>query len=57
VDFSIRRSGHTVIHGTAIIKHGGLVLRGIRRLRRGRYTLIVATKHGRVLARRSFVVR
>lgn len=50
----------TVMHGTATVRRDGLVLRNIRGLRPGRYTLVVTIRRGRrttVLARRTFVLR
>ena len=45
------------MQGTAIITRGGLVLRKIRGLHRGRYELIVKPRCRRILVRRSFVIR
>lgn len=58
--FSLDRAGRTVMHGTVKITHGGLVLRRIRGLRRGHYTLIVRLRrprHAQVLVRGTFIVR
>jgi hypothetical protein len=58
--FAVRSGTKTVMHGTVMIRRGGLVLHMIRGQRPGRYTLVVTIRRGhrtRVLARRTFVVR
>ena len=58
--FAINRAGRTVMHGQVRIDHSGLILRRIRGLRRGKYTLLVTIEQHRrakVLIRRTFVLR
>jgi hypothetical protein len=60
VSFAIMQSRRIVAHGNASMARGGLGLKHIPGLRRGRYTLVVTIGHGRrarVLSRRTFVVR
>jgi hypothetical protein len=57
--FRIARNGRTVAHGNAIIRNGGLGIRAIRGLHRGKYLLVITAyqaRHTSVLVRRTFVV-
>jgi hypothetical protein len=45
--FTLRHGGRTVLHGSLIVRRGHITIRTLGHLRRGRYTLIVTTGHGR----------